>query len=84
MACFEVTLADRTVEQVAGADAYEMEGPMTTFFNSSSAKGSLDSWSTRLASFRSADVLIIRRVVDPEHTEDTAHQPRLEIVAAQA
>ena len=32
MACFEVTLRDRTVEEVGGADAYQQEGPMTTFF----------------------------------------------------
>jgi hypothetical protein len=31
MACFEVTLRDRTVESVGDADAYQQEGPMTTF-----------------------------------------------------
>ena len=61
MARFEVTLTDRTIETVTDADGYEQEGPMTTFFTSTSAHGGLDSWSTRLASFRSADVLIIRR-----------------------
>jgi hypothetical protein len=55
MPTFEVILRDRTVETVDGADAYQQEGPMTTFFR----RG--DSWSTRVASFRTADLLAVRR-----------------------
>lgn len=60
MACFELTLRDRTTEQVGDADAYQQEGPMTTFFRTGDG-GRVDSWSTRVASVRTADVLLIRR-----------------------
>lgn len=63
MACFEVTLNDRTTEQVGDADAYQQEGPMTTFFRTADT-GRVDSWSTRVASVRTADVLLIRRTDD--------------------
>jgi hypothetical protein len=60
MASYEVTLRDRTVECVEGADAYQQEGPMTTFFRTE-GRGTVDSWSTRVASVRTVDVLLIRR-----------------------
>ena len=60
MASYEVTLRDRTVECVDGADAYQQEGPMTTFFRTE-GRGTVDSWSTRVASVRTVDVLLIRR-----------------------
>ena len=60
MACFEVTLNDRTTAQVGDADAYQQEGPMTTFFRTTET-GRVDAWSTRVASVRTADVLLIRR-----------------------
>ena len=60
MASYEVTLRDRTVECVEGADAYQQEGPMTTFF-CTEGRSTVDSWSTRVASVRTADVLLIRR-----------------------
>ena len=62
MATFEVTLKDRTVEVVEGADAYQQEGPMTTFFATRpDRRGVVDSWSERVASIRTAEVIIIRR-----------------------
>jgi hypothetical protein len=62
MATFEVTLKDRTVEVVDGADAYQQEGPMTTFFATRpDRRGVVDSWSERVASIRTAEVIIIRR-----------------------
>lgn len=61
MACYEVTLRDRTVELVGEADAYQQEGPMTTFFRTGDGRSTVDSWSTRVASVRTADVLLIRR-----------------------
>ena len=60
MASYEVTMRDRTVECVEGADAYQQEGPMTTFFRTE-GRGTVDSWSTRVASVRTVDVLLIRR-----------------------
>jgi len=61
MPTFEVILRDRTVETVDGADAYQQEGPMTTFFRRGDGREVIDSWSTRVASFRTADLLVIRR-----------------------
>jgi hypothetical protein len=61
MPTFEVVLRDRSVETVAGADAYQQEGPMTTFFRRGDGREVIDSWSTRMASFRTADLLAVRR-----------------------
>ncbi|HET9611627.1 MAG TPA: hypothetical protein VFP06_18585, partial [Acidimicrobiales bacterium] len=44
-----------------GADAYQQEGPMTTFFRRGDGRDVIDSWSTRMASFRTADLLVVRR-----------------------
>jgi hypothetical protein len=62
MATYEVTLKDRTVESIDGADAYQQEGQMTTFFATRPNRHVVDCWSERVASFRTAEVLIIRRV----------------------
>jgi hypothetical protein len=59
---FEVTLLDNTVEVVERADSYQQEGPMTTFFASDSRHTRLNSWSVKVASFRTDRVLKIRRV----------------------
>lgn len=63
MARFEITLKDRTVEVIDGADAYQQEGQMTTFFALSDERLVVDCWSTRLASFRTSEILIVRRRV---------------------
>ncbi len=62
MTRFIVTLADQSVEAIDDADAYQQEGPMTTFFSIGSNREVIDSWSVRLASFRTADIAAIRRV----------------------
>src|SRR5262245_35529629 len=61
MPTFEVTLRDRSVETVDGADAYQQEGPMTTFFRRGDGRDVIDSWSIRVASFRTADLMVVRR-----------------------
>jgi hypothetical protein len=61
MPTFEVMLRDRSVEIVDGADAYQQEGPMTTFVRRGDGRAVIDSWSTRVASFRTADILAVRR-----------------------
>ena len=66
MASFEVTLRDRIVEWVHDADAYQQEGQLTTFFRSGRGRAALDSWSTRVASFRTSEVLIVHRVEAPD------------------
>ena len=58
---FEVTLCDRTREMIEGADAYRQEGQMTTFFRHADGHEVVDCWSTRIASFRTSEILIIRR-----------------------
>ena len=61
MPTFEVILRDGAVEIVDGADAYQQEGPMTTFFRRGDGRDVIDSWSTRMASFRTADLMVVRR-----------------------
>jgi hypothetical protein len=61
MPTFEVMRRDRSVETVVGADAYQQEGPMTTFFRRGNGREVIDSWSTRIASFRTADLLAVWR-----------------------
>ncbi|MCU1498686.1 MAG: hypothetical protein JWM47_2639 [Acidimicrobiales bacterium] len=68
MASYQVTLKDRTTERIEGADAYQQEGQMTTFFQTGTGRNVVDTWSTRLASFRTSEVVIIRRL-DPVPAE---------------
>ncbi|MFT7598173.1 MAG: hypothetical protein ACI8TP_001094 [Acidimicrobiales bacterium] len=66
MARFLVTLSDDHIEEIPMADAYQQEGPLTTFFSLDSDRHVIDSWSTRLASFRTADITTVRRLDDEE------------------
>jgi hypothetical protein len=68
MSSYQVTLKDRTMERIEGADAYQQEGQMTTFFCTASGRNVVDTWSTRIASFRTSEVVIIRRL-DPVAAE---------------
>jgi len=61
MASFLIELGNERVEEVAGVDAYQQEGPLTTFFAAQSQRHVIDSWSTRVASFRTADIVTVRR-----------------------
>lgn len=61
---YEVTICDGGNELVAGADTYQLEGPLTTFFRTDAGRRVVDSWSVRLASFRTVDVVRIRRLDD--------------------
>jgi hypothetical protein len=79
MADFEIVLRDRSVEIVNGADGYQQEGPMTTFFLADGPSARLDAWADRLASFRSADILMIRRCQPRADIADTS--PTLVAVA---
>ncbi len=58
---FEVTLTDESVERVDGADSYTLEGPLTTFFGNDRPRP-LDSWSTKVASYRTERISKIRRL----------------------
>lgn len=65
MATYEITLQDDTVEHIVDADAYQQEGQMTTFFRTASGRTVVDTWSVRVASFRTSEVLVIRRLDEP-------------------
>jgi hypothetical protein len=59
---FLVHFEDDTTTLVDEADAYEQEGPLTTFFDRSGGAGRLASaFAVRVASFRTARVVEIRR-----------------------
>lgn len=62
MASYQITLNDRTTEVVDGVDAYQQEGPMTTFFRTGSGRDVIDTWSTRVASFRTSELMAVRRI----------------------
>ena len=57
---FEIVTTDGTVERIDGADSYELEGPLTTFFVSNGRLHHLSSWSERIASFRTDRLLAVR------------------------
>lgn len=59
---FVVTLSNDRTEKIEGANGYQAEGPLTTFFTNESTRNVLDSWSTRHASYRTAEILAIRRL----------------------
>lgn len=58
---FEVVLSDEATEWVDGADSFQQEGPMTTFFASDGRRGTLDCWSVKIASFRTDRIVKITR-----------------------
>ena len=58
---FELSFVDGRAEIISGADNYEQEGPMTTFFESE-GRNYVDHWSSRVASFRTIDLASVRRV----------------------
>lgn len=62
MASYQITLKDRTTDRIDGADAYQQEGQMTTFFRTASGRDVVDTWSTRVASFRTSELVAIRRL----------------------
>jgi hypothetical protein len=69
---FDVVLVDGTHETVDGVDAYQQESSMTTFFRNGSGRQAVDCWSVRVASFRTDQILAIRR-----HDEQLAGVRRL-------
>ena len=58
---FEVILRDEAAEVVEGADSYAPEGPLTTFFDNQARPGGINAWSVKVASYRTADIVRIRR-----------------------
>lgn len=62
MTAFEVRQTDAETRIVYGADTYAPEGTLTTFFATREARGVIDSWAARVASFRTAGITSIERV----------------------
>ncbi len=60
MAAFTIELTNDRIEHVQRVDAYQQEGPLTTFFTVGADRLVIDSWSTRVASFRTADIVTVR------------------------
>lgn len=61
MSSYQITLKDQSTEHIEDADAYQQEGQMTTFFQTGSGRNVVDTWSTRVASFRTSELIAIRR-----------------------
>jgi hypothetical protein len=76
MPTFEVILRDGARETVEGADAYQQEGPMTTFFRCGEGRELIDSWSTRVASLRTTDIVSIHRRDQSAATHGHAYTQR--------
>jgi hypothetical protein len=72
---FEITLSDNRVEWVEGADSWQQEGPMTTFFTTEEGRGRLDAWAVKLASYRTDRLVRIRRA-EPRVDVDGAEPAR--------
>jgi hypothetical protein len=70
---FEVTLIDESTELVDGADSYQQEGPLTTFYGGDRPRA-MDSWSVKVASYRTDRIARIRR-----HGQASPVRPYLEL-----
>ena len=59
---FIVRFEDDTTTVVHGADVYEQEGPLTTFFDRNGGGRLASAWTVRVASFRTSRILEVRRL----------------------
>ncbi len=69
MASFTVQLCSHDTPIVIDCDAYAQESTMLTFFQYGSNCTTIDSWSRRVASFRTADVTSVIRAEDAYRNE---------------
>ncbi len=58
---FVVTFEDDSTTIVADADAYEQEGPLTTFFDRNGGGRLASAFTIRVASFRTSRIVEVRR-----------------------
>lgn len=72
MANYEIEMKGKDVEIVCGADTYQQEGQMTTFFATDGDRTVIDCWSTRLASYRTSEILAVRRMDPLDIASDAA------------
>ena len=68
---FVIMFDDGTSTVVEGADAYEQEGPLTTFFDRNGGGRLASAFTVRLASFRTSRILEVR--LRDEHGEHDDH-----------
>jgi hypothetical protein len=61
---FVIRFDDDTSTVVEGADAYEQEGPLTTFFDRNGGGRLASAFTVRLASFRTSRILEVRLADD--------------------
>lgn len=61
---FLVRFEDETTTVVHGADAYEQEGPLTTFFDRNGGGRLASAFTLRVASFRTGRIIEVRKL-DP-------------------
>lgn len=59
---FEITFEDGRTTIVEGADAFQPEGPLVTFFATGSTRGEIDSWSRRVATYRSSLIISVEQL----------------------
>ena len=59
---FVVSFDDESSTSVHGADAYEQEGPLTTFFDRNGGGRLASAFTERVASFRTSRIVEIRRL----------------------
>ena len=69
---YQVTLRDRTIETVDEADAFCHERVMTTFYRTGNLRRTVDCWAVPLASFRTDEILMVRRIEGDHATTSTA------------
>ena len=74
MACYTLMRKDGEIEVIDGADTYEQEGPLTTFFQVAPDRRVIDCWSVRLMSIRTTDIASIRRELVPAPRGDTTDE----------
>ena len=84
MACYTLVRKDGEVELIEGADTYEQEGPLTTFFQVAPDRRVIDCWSVRLMSIRTTEIESIRRVTNTASGDrvEAAQRCGLEVAAA--
>ena len=83
MAQYTLVRKDGEVEVIQGADTYEQEGPLTTFFQVAPDRRVIDCWSVRLMSIRTTEIASIRRDnVALPHGVETPQRRTLEIARA--
>ena len=67
---FVILFDDDTSTVVHGADAYEQEGPLTTFFDRNGGGRLASAFTVRLASFRTSRILEVR--LDNDQSSETS------------